>query len=93
MDTETVAGATDRRTFLGRAGVAAAGVAAFGALPAVAKADAGGITPGDVEILVAAEIAEALAVTTYTNITQASVRVAGSVRQGPLPGWCCPCRS
>ena len=70
MEQETVAGATDRRAFLGRAGVAAAGVAAFGALPAIAKADAGGITPGDIEILVAAEIAEALAVTTYTNITQ-----------------------
>jgi hypothetical protein len=70
MDRKTVAGATDRRTFLGRAGVAAGGVAAFGALPAIAKADSGGITPGDIEILVAAEIAEALAVTTYTNIVQ-----------------------
>jgi hypothetical protein len=69
MDRERVETGTDRRAFLGRAGVAAAGVAAFGALPAIAKADAGGITPGDVEILVAAEIAEALAVTTYTNIT------------------------
>ena len=71
MDSETVAGRTDRRTFLGRAGVAAAGVAAFGALPALARADAGGVTPGDIDILVAAEIAEALAVTTYTNITLA----------------------
>jgi len=69
MDRERVDTGTDRRTFLGRAGVAAACVEAFGALPAIAKADAGGITPGDVEILVAAEIAEALAVTTYTNIT------------------------
>ena len=67
MDRETGKG-TDRRAFLGRAGAAAAGVAAFGALPAIAKADAGGVTPGDVQILVAAEIAEALAVTTYTNI-------------------------
>ena len=24
---------------------------------------------------------------------QASVRLVWSVRQGPLPGWCCPCRS
>jgi Ferritin-like domain len=69
MDRETVATVTDRRAFLGRAGVAAASVAAFGALPAAAEA-AGGITAGDVEILVAAEIAEALAVTTYTNIIQ-----------------------
>jgi hypothetical protein len=71
MDSDTVAGTTDRRTFLGRASVAAAGVAAFGALPALARADAGGVTPGDIDILVAAEIAEALAVTTYTNITLA----------------------
>jgi len=71
MDSDTVAGTTDRRTFLGRAGVAAAGVAAVGALPALARADAGGVTPGDIDILVAAEIAEALAVTTYTNITLA----------------------
>jgi hypothetical protein len=72
MNRETVETGTDRRTFLGRAGVVAAGVATLGALPAIAKADAGGITPGDVEILVAAEIAEALAVTTYTNITRAA---------------------
>ena len=72
MNRETVGSGTDRRTFLGRAGIAAAGVATLGALPAIAKADAGGITPGDVEILVAAEIAEALAVTTYTNITRAA---------------------
>jgi hypothetical protein len=72
MNRETVETGTDRRTFLGRAGVVAAGVATLGALPAIAKADAGGITPGDVEIIVAAEIAEALAVTTYTNITRAA---------------------
>jgi hypothetical protein len=72
MDRETVGNGTDRRAFLGRAGVAAAGVAAFGAVPAIARAGAGGITPGDVEILVAAEIAEALAVTTYTNITRSA---------------------
>jgi len=72
MNRETVESGTDRRTFLGRAGIAAAGVATLGALPAIAKADAGGITPGDVEILVAAEIAEALAVTTYTNITKSA---------------------
>ena len=33
-----------------------------------AAAKKGGVTKGDVEILVAAQIAEALAVTTYTNI-------------------------
>jgi len=68
MDQKLQVRGTDRRTFLGRAGVAAAGVTALGALPAVARAGAGGITSGDIEILVAAEIAEALAVTTYSNI-------------------------
>jgi len=27
----------------------------------------------------------------YVRVYQASVRVGGSVRQGPLPGWCRPC--
>jgi Ferritin-like domain len=60
---------TDRKTFLRNAAVAGAGVTAFASLPALARA-AGGITSGDVDILIAAEIAEALAVTTYTNIIE-----------------------
>jgi hypothetical protein len=71
MERDTAATLPDRRAFLRRAGIAAAGVAAFGALPGAARAS-GGITAGDNEILVAAEIAEALAVTTYTNIIQAA---------------------
>jgi hypothetical protein len=71
---------TDRRQFLGRAAGAGAGVIAgagvFGALaPALAAAKNGGAKGGhghakkrDLEILGAAQIAEALAVTTYTNI-------------------------
>ncbi len=63
----------DRRQFLGRATATGAGViagtSAFGALaPAFAAAKKGGATKGDLEILGAAQIAEALAVTTYTNI-------------------------
>src|SRR5436190_17600301 len=73
----------DRRQFLGRAGAAGAGLlagsSAFAAL-APALADAKGSKHGhrghrghhakkrDLEILGAAQIAEALAVTTYTNI-------------------------
>jgi hypothetical protein len=63
------------------AGVGAAGVGAFG--PAAALASRrdrggssyrrrGGISNGDLEILGAAQIAEALAVTTYTNIINTS---------------------
>ena len=66
---ERVEAGTDRKTFLLKAGVAGAGLAGLGALPGVAYADGGnGVTPGDIEILIAAEIAEALAVTTYSNI-------------------------
>jgi hypothetical protein len=70
--------ATTRKSFLKGAAVAGAGAAGLGALgPAVALAHGrhrhghggqGGLTHGDVEILKAAQIAEALAVTTYTNI-------------------------
>jgi len=50
-------------------GGAAAGVGlAVGGLMGVAPSFASGATQGDVDILIAAEIAEALAVTTYTNI-------------------------
>jgi hypothetical protein len=69
---------TDRRSFLKRTSIASAaivGSAAFGGLLKAASAStspepkkSGGLAPGDREILIAAEIAEALAVTTYTNI-------------------------
>jgi len=68
----------DRRSFLKRASVGSAAVAgslAFGGLLKASEASAesrprGGpaLTPTDRDILIAAEIAEALAVTTYTNI-------------------------
>jgi Ferritin-like domain len=68
---------TDRRQFLGRAAAAGAGVVigggAFGALaPSFADAKKGGGKRRDLEILGAAQIAEALAVTTYTNIINTS---------------------
>jgi hypothetical protein len=64
--------ATDRRQFLTRAaltgGAALAGASGLQALlPSVAAAKSGA-TSGDVAIIAAAQIAEALAVTTYTNI-------------------------
>jgi hypothetical protein len=70
---------TDRRQFLGRAAATGAGVLAgggtLGALaPSIATAKKGGAKghghakKRDLEILGAAQIAEALAVTTYTNI-------------------------
>jgi hypothetical protein len=64
---------TDRRQFLGRAAATGAGAlvggTALGALaPSLAAAKKGGVKKGDLEILGAAQIAEALAVTTYTNI-------------------------
>ena len=72
----------DRRTFFKRASLygagasalAFAGSSAFGGLLRAAEASdspkpgVSGLTAGDNEILIAAEIAEALAVTTYTNI-------------------------
>jgi hypothetical protein len=68
---------TDRRQFLGRSAAGAGalvGASAFGALaPSFAAAKAsGGPTKGDVAIVSAAQIAEALAVTTYTNIIDRS---------------------
>jgi hypothetical protein len=64
---------TSRRQFLGRTAAATAGVvvgssALDGLVPGFAAAKAGGITKGDLAIIGAAQIAEALAVTTYTNI-------------------------
>ena len=70
---EGTAGRTDRRQFLTRTAATGAG-ALVGAstlealIPSFAGAAKGGITKGDVAILGAAQIAEALAVTTYTNI-------------------------
>jgi hypothetical protein len=64
---------TNRREFLGRTAVAGGGLVAAGAsldtlAPSFAAAKGGGVTKGDLAILGAAQIAEALAVTTYTNI-------------------------
>jgi Ferritin-like domain len=58
-----------RKGFLKGAVVVGAGATGLGALgPAAAFASKGGVTHGDLKILGAAQIAEALAVTTYTNI-------------------------
>jgi Ferritin-like domain len=66
----------NRREFLGRTATAGAAVLAGGALgalaPSFAAAKAGGVTKGDLAIIGAAQIAEALAVTTYTNIIDAA---------------------
>lgn len=64
---------TSRRQFLGRGAAATAGAVVGGSMldalaPGVAAAKPGGVTKGDVAIIGAAQIAEALAVTTYTNI-------------------------
>jgi hypothetical protein len=69
--------AVDRRQFLRGAGLAGAGAFVGGGtlaalVPSFAAAKAGGPTKGDLDILGAAAIAEALAVTTYTNIINAS---------------------
>jgi hypothetical protein len=71
MSVEQEVPGTSRKQFLGRAAAggagAIAGASAFEALlPAFATAK--GVTKGDVAIVGAAQIAEALAVTTYTNI-------------------------
>jgi Ferritin-like domain len=67
----------DRRRFLGRSAAAGAGalVGASGLqalIPSFAAATSSGPTAGDVAIVGAAQIAEALAVTTYTNIIRHS---------------------
>jgi hypothetical protein len=64
---------TNRRQFLGRTAAAGGGLVAASAsldalVPSFAAAKGGGVTKGDLAILGAAQIAEALAVTTYTNI-------------------------
>jgi Ferritin-like domain len=64
-----------RKGFLKRAAVAGAGAAsvgAFGPAAAFASRGKGGLTHGDLEILKAGQIAEALAVTTYTHIINTS---------------------
>jgi Ferritin-like domain len=68
----------NRRSFFKQAGIAGGSVLALGGLLNLASASdtvedhaattKAGMTGGDLEILVAAEIAEALAVTTYSNI-------------------------
>jgi hypothetical protein len=69
----------DRRGLLGKGALVGAGVLASGGTlealtPSVASArrHKGGVTRRDLEILGAAQIAEALAVTTYTNIIDAA---------------------
>jgi len=63
---------TDRRHFLGKAAGGAGMIAGLSGLqallPSLAAAKTAGPTNGDLAILGAAQIAEALAVTTYTNI-------------------------
>ena len=79
QEQDTIGDPTTRAGFLKNAAVAGAGVAGLAALsPATALAHVNtahrghgrkhGVTKRDLEILGAAQIAEALAVTTYTNI-------------------------
>jgi hypothetical protein len=77
IDTETQdttapwAAPSTRKDFLKGAAVAgagAAGMSMLGPAAAIAKGKSGGLTHTDLSILKAAQIAEALAVTTYTNI-------------------------
>jgi Ferritin-like domain len=78
---DPLAASTTRKSFLKGAAVAGAGATALGAFapaaafakgkkgkPTPGKGKKGGPTKGDLAILEAAQIAEALAVTTYTNI-------------------------
>ncbi len=68
---DTWSAPTTRKDFLRGAAVAGAGAAGLGVLgpaAAFAKGRPKGLTHGDLQILKAAQIAEALAVTTYTNI-------------------------
>ena len=65
--TEIADRALSRRSLIRTAGAAGAGLT-LGGLLQTANARASGFTRGDIDILVAAEIAEALAVTTYTTI-------------------------
>jgi hypothetical protein len=68
--TDTIADrALTRASLMRTAGAAGAGLA-LGSLLEAAPARAAGLTKADTDILIAAEIAEALAVTTYTNIIE-----------------------
>jgi hypothetical protein len=64
---DTIERTVTRGSLMRSAGATGAGLALGGLLRAT-PARASGVTKGDTDILVAAEIAEALAVTTYTNI-------------------------
>jgi hypothetical protein len=66
--TEPWSTASTRKGFLKGAAVVGAGATGLGALAPAAALAAGGLTHTDLSILKAAQIAEALAVTTYTNI-------------------------
>ena len=66
--TEPWSTASTRKGFLKGAAVVGAGATGLGALAPAAALAAGGVTHTDLSILKAAQIAEALAVTTYTNI-------------------------
>jgi hypothetical protein len=73
MSSDQAHSTSDRRQFLSRAALAGVGAVGLtgglGALmPSVASAKHGGVTKGDLAIIGAAQIAEALAVTTYSNI-------------------------
>jgi hypothetical protein len=75
MSSHSNAGVTDRRGFIAKGALAGAGAAAgAGTLEALlpsfaaARGHKGGVTKGDLAILGAAQIAEALAVTMYTGI-------------------------
>ena len=77
MSAEQEGTGTGRRQFLRRTAAASAGVLVGASaldvlIPSFAAAKSGGVTSGDVAILGAAQIAEALAVTTYTNIIDRS---------------------
>jgi hypothetical protein len=68
-DASPWSGASTRKGLLKGVAVAGAGATALGTLAPAAALASGGLTRTDLDILKAAQIAEALAVTTYTNIT------------------------
>jgi hypothetical protein len=73
MSVEHAGPGTDRRQFLTRTAASGAGILVGAStlealVPSFAAAKKGGVTKGDLAIVGAAQIAEALAVTTYTNI-------------------------
>ena len=70
---QALSGPSTRKNFLKGAAIMGAGATGLGALnPVAAFASQGGVTRGDLKILGAAQIAEALAVTTYMNIINTS---------------------